>query len=143
MVILIDTNIIIDFLMKRQPYLEDAVKIVSLCTEKKVKGYLAAHTVSNLFYILRKEYSALQRREMLCALCKIFEISEIDKKKILAALENRNVTDFEDCLQMECALEVSAEYIVTRNLDDYADSKITAIDPKGFLKLVENQSGER
>lgn len=59
MVILIDTNIIIDFLMKRQPYLEDAVKIISLCTEKKVKGYLAAHTVSNLFYILRKEYSAL------------------------------------------------------------------------------------
>lgn len=76
---------------------------------------------------------------MLSALCKVFEISEINKKKILAALENENVADFEDCLQMECALEVSAEYIVTRNLDDYANSKIAAIDPKDFLKLVASE----
>lgn len=140
MVILIDTNIIIDFFMKRQPYLEEAIKIISLCSESKVKGYLAAHTVSNLFYILRKEYSASQRREMLSALCNVFEISEINKKKILAALENETVADFEDCLQMECALEVSAEYIVTRNLGDYTNSKIAAIDPKSFIELAENQS---
>lgn len=73
------------------------------------------------------------------ALCKVFEISAIDKKKVLVALENENFADLEDCLQMECALEVSAEYIVTRNLDDYANSKIAAIDPKDFLKLVASE----
>ena len=76
---------------------------------------------------------------MLGVLCKVFEISAIDKKKVLAALENGNFADLEDCLQMECALEVSAEYIVTRNLDDYVNSKITAIGPKDFIKIVGNQ----
>lgn len=135
MVVLIDTNIIIDFLVKREPYAENAIKIVGLCNEKRVKGYLAAHTISNLFYILRKDFSILQRREMLGALCKIFEISEIDKKKILAALENNDFADFEDCLQMECALEAGAEYIITRNPSDFVNSKLPVIEPRDFLEL--------
>ncbi|MDE6128220.1 MAG: PIN domain-containing protein, partial [Lachnospiraceae bacterium] len=71
MVVLIDTNIIVDFLMKREPYAEEAIKIVELCNQKKVSGCIAAHTISNLFYILRKEFSVLQRREVLGALCKV------------------------------------------------------------------------
>ena len=51
MVILIDTNVIMDFLIQREPYAQDAIKIVNLCYTKKLNGYLAAHTISNLFYI--------------------------------------------------------------------------------------------
>lgn len=69
MVALVDTNVIIDFLVNRKPYADDAAKIVDLCRKKKVTGYLAAHTISNLFYILRKNFSVSQRREMLGALC--------------------------------------------------------------------------
>lgn len=56
MVALVDTNVIIDFLVNRKPYADDAAKIVDLCRKKKVTGYLAAHTISNLFYILRKTF---------------------------------------------------------------------------------------
>lgn len=135
MVVLIDTNIIVDMLVKRQPYLEAAIKIVNLCTEKKIRGCLAAHTVSNLFYILRKEYSVTQRREILKALCRVFEISEINGEKITKALENNQFEDFEDCLQDECAASLMADYIVTRNIKDFANSKVPAIQPEKFLKL--------
>ena len=122
-------------LVKKQPYLEAAIKIVNLCTEKKIRGCLAAHTVSNLFYILRKEYSVTQRREILKALCRVFEISEINGEKITKALENNQFEDFEDCLQDECADSLIADYIVTRNIKDFANSKVPAIQPEKFLKL--------
>lgn len=95
---------------------------------------LAAHTVSNLFYILRKNFSALQRKEILISLCRIFEISDINKEKIIAALTNNNFSDFEDCLQMECALEVGADYIITRNISVFTNSKISVLEPTDFLE---------
>ncbi len=141
MVVLVDTNVVMDFLVNREPYADDAVKIVDLCSKKQVTGYLAAHTISNLFYILRKEFSVSQRREMLGALCKVFEISGMDRRKILDALKNEEFDDFEDCLQMECALEIGAEYIITRNCPDFADSDIPAIEPSGFLALFKENEG--
>lgn len=136
MVVLIDTNVIVDFLVRREPYAEDAIKIISLCNEQKITGYLAAHTIPNLFYILRRDFSVRQRKEMLRALCKIFDVSGIERDKILAALDNDEFEDFEDCLQMECAMEVGAEYIITRNLPDFVNSEIPVIEPKDILKML-------
>lgn len=135
MVVLIDTNVIIDFLINREPYAQDAIEIVDLCNKKRISGYLAAHTIPNLFYILRKDFSIIQRREMLYALCRLFKISGIDYRTIITALNNNDFDDFEDCLQMECAIKIGAQYIVTRNADDFNNSKIQAIEPKEFLKI--------
>lgn len=137
MIVLVDTNVIMDFMMKREPYAEDAIRIIDLCNRKQLTGYIAAHTISNLFYILRKDFTVSQRKEMLTALCGIFEISGIDRSKILAALDNQGFTDFEDCLQMECALEIGAEYIITRNTSDFRNSGISAVEPKIFLEMID------
>lgn len=88
-----------------------------------------------MFFILRKDYDAKDRREILCSLCKIFEIEGIDKAKLVSGLENEDFSDFEDCLQMECAKAYGAEYIVTRNVSDYVISEVTAILPEDYLKL--------
>ena len=136
MEVLIDTNVIMDFLMKREPYAEDAIQIVELCREKKLKGYVAAHTVPTLFYILRKDFSIPQRRELLNALCRVFEISEINREKILAALENEKFEDFEDCLQEECAVDAVADYIVTRNPKDFSGSRVQVISPSELLEML-------
>ena len=71
------------------------------------------------------------------ALCKLFEISNMDRRKIISALENEEVDDFEDCLQAECALEVGAEYIITRNSSDFTGSVIPAIESSIFLSFFE------
>lgn len=77
-----------------------------------------------------------QRREVLKALCRVFEISEIDRRKIRASLENYEFADFEDCLQMECALDVGAENIVMRNPADFVHSKVPVIEPGDFLRMI-------
>ena len=77
----------------------------------------------------------MYRREVLFNLCSIFDVEGIDKSKILSGLANEDFTDFEDCLQMECAKSYAADYIVTRNVADYLISEVKAIEPKEYLKL--------
>jgi len=133
--ILIDTNVLLDYLLERQPFFEDAKRIITSCVEGKAKGSIAAHSISNMFFILRKDYDAKERREILYNLCSIFDVEGIDKAKLLAGLSNEDFLDFEDCLQMECAKSYGADYIVTRNVSDYATSEVKAIEPKDYLKL--------
>ncbi len=105
------------------------------CAKREVVGIMAVHSIPNLFYILRKNFSQKERRDLLKDLCTVFRISELNAKKILAALDNDKFLDFEDCLQEECAVEAMADYIVTRNPGDFAKSRVKVIQPEDFLKL--------
>lgn len=133
--ILVDTNVLLDYLLEREPFFEDAKEVILSCIDGNVKGCIAAHSISNMFFILRKDYSVKERREVLSNLCSIFDVEGIDKTKLLAGLANEDFSDFEDCLQMECAKALGAEYIVTRNIYDYESSEVTAITPKEYLKF--------
>ena len=133
--ILIDTNVLIDYLLEREPFFADAKEVILSCADGKIKGCIAAHSIPNIFFILRKDYSAKERREVLSNLCSILDVEGIDKAKLLAGLTNEDFSDFEDCLQMECAKSYGADYIVTRNVSDYATSEVKAIEPKDYLKL--------
>jgi len=133
--ILIDTNVLLDYLLEREPFFEDAKGIMASCAEGKAKGCIAAHSIPNMFFILRKDYNAKERREVLSNLCSIFDVEGIDKGKLLSGLLNEDFTDFEDCLQMECAKSYGADYIVTRNVVDYSVSDVKAIEPKDYLKF--------
>ena len=133
--ILIDTNVLIDYLLERELFFEDAKKLILSCTNVETNGCTAAHSLSNMFFILRKDYDANERREVLLNLCKIFDVEGIDKAKLILGLQNENFSDFEDCLQMECAKAYEADYIVTRNVSDYATSEIKAILPKDYIEL--------
>ena len=134
--ILIDTNVLLDYLMTREPFYESAKEAVLMCVNGKTKACIAAHSISNMFFILRKDYNVKERKEILSNLCSIFDIEGIDKAKLLAGLQNEDFTDFEDCLQMECAKAYGAEYIVTRNISDYNLSDIKAILPKDYLTIT-------
>lgn len=133
--ILIDTNVLIDYLLERELFFDDAKEIILSCAEGNTKGCIAAHSIPNMFFILRKDYNSKERREILSNLCSLFDVEGIDKDKLLAGLSNEDFSDFEDCLQMECAKSYGADYIVTRNVSDYATSEVRAIEPKDYLKL--------
>ena len=134
--VLLDTNILIDYISMRVPFTDDAQAILELCIEKKIDGCIAAHSVMNAFYILRKELTANERRNVLTRLCNLLTVVGIDKDKLISALSNDDFFDVEDCLQSECAKEFSADYIVTRNVKDFQNSTIPAIPPDEFLKKV-------
>ena len=136
MKVLIDTNVMLDFLTERELFFESADKIMQMCQRKDIDGFIAAHSVMNAFFILRKEYTAKERREMLQNYMRIVSVVGIDSYNIERALQREDFPDVEDCLQDECALICKADYIITRNVGDYKYSKVPAIDGDGFLKLV-------
>lgn len=131
--VLVDTNVLLDYLLIREPFYEDSYKIVSDCVDGKLDGCIAAHSISNMFFILRKDFEIKERREILINICKIFTVEGIDFEKILAGLYNKDFSDFEDCLQMECAKTFGADYIITRNVADYQNSEIPPVTPQEFL----------
>ena len=104
--VLVDTNVVVDVVLKREPFFEDSYRILKSCSRKKLYGVLAAHTITNLFYILRKKFS----NELL----------------------NKNFKDFEDCLQVECAKAANVDYIITRDKTDFVDSEISCVTPNEF-----------
>ena len=136
MVVLIDTNILLNYLTNREDdYLEQSIKIVEMCAMGECTGYIAFHTLSTLWYVLRKR-SNKERRENLRDICEIFTVASASQDEILNAIDNDSFFDFEDCLQDKCAKEVGANYIITCNTKDFENSEIPAVNPKEFLKLI-------
>ena len=138
MKVLIDTNVIIDFLASRNPFFDDSNMIIQLCSVNKVHGFVAAHTIMNVFYILRKEYDLETRRIMLSKLMTMVDVVEIGADKILSAIRRNDFKDMEDCLQDECALSCGADFIITRNIKDFDKSKTKDITPNDFLMMIGN-----
>ena len=137
MVALIDTNILIDYLLSREDC-KSAEKIIDdFCTEGKVIGFIAGHSIPDIFYILRKDFSNEERRRILLDLLDILNVCTIDKTKLISALQQESFTDFEDCLQSKCAEDIAADYIITRNPRDFSESSVKVISPNEFVKLVE------
>ena len=133
--ILVDTNVLLDYFLTREPFFNDAKQIIEKCAEGKINACIAAHSVSNMFFILRKTYDVKERRELLLSLFEIFDVEGIDSEKLMKGLKNETFSDFEDCLQMECAESFCAQYIVTRNTADYVTSKIPAVTPTEYLEM--------
>ena len=134
MKVLIDTNVLLDYLTKRGPYYINARQIIQQCAANDLDGFVAAHSIVDAFYIMRKTVSVEKRREYLLQICKIITIIGIDERKLTAALSNLSFKDFEDCLQNECGIEVGVDYIITRNEKDFSESGITVVTPEKFLQ---------
>ena len=94
------------------------------CFDGTVKGYLACHSITNIFYIIRKEYTLAERADMIRLLCSELEVIGIDLQMILDALDSENLTDLEDSLQIQCAVHEKLDYIVTRNIMDFTHSEV-------------------
>jgi len=135
MKILIDTDVILDFLINREPFFEESYAVIQRCLED-VDGYISAHSVNNIFYILRKHRSIEERRHLLYEICNILDIVGINKEQIFNSINNERFIDFEDCLQVECAKSMGVDFIVTRNISDFLNSEIKAILPMDFASFV-------
>ena len=134
MVLLIDTNILLNYITNRpDPYLEQSVEIVRKCANGECTGYIAFHTLSTLWYVLRKRNDKV-RRENLKDICEIFTVATASQMEILDAIEKDSFEDFEDCLQDKCAKDVGADYIITCNTKDFVNSEIPAITPDEYIK---------
>lgn len=139
MVVLIDTNVILDFLITREPFYRASLEILRKCAMKELTGCIAFHSIPNLWYILRKTPEN-KRREWMSDICSFLEVVGANHKEVVNAIQNKNFKDFEDCLQDKCAITAGAEYIITRNPLDFEYSQIPAIQPEDFLERFESKN---
>ena len=128
MVLLIDTNIVLDVLAKRDGFYEDSSYIWKLCETGQVHGYISALTFANLVYILRKSLTPERIQEVYKLLSLIFDIADVTASDVEHAAASQ-WGDFEDALQNAAAERLHANYIVTRNVRDYQGSRLTAFTP--------------
>lgn len=134
MKVLIDTNVIIDFLLKREPFYQNSKMALMRCAKESVEGYIAMHSVSNLWYVLRKENDE-DRRKCLRIICLLLKVCFTNHNEVYNAIKNIDFNDFEDCLQESCAYINKLDYIITRNIKDYNYSRVKALTPKEFVEL--------
>lgn len=135
MKLLIDANILLDVLLNRVPYVQTSSVIWKLCEAEKAKGYVSALTFANLVYIMRKELDPKRIEETLRALSLIFEFTDFNASDLSRAAELK-WDDFEDAVQSVTAERVHADYIVTRNVRDFAESKVAACTPSELITRI-------
>ena len=136
MELLIDTNVIIDYFTNREQKSAGTDVLFEYIYSGKISAYIAAHTVPTIWYVLRKTLAPEELRNLLRALFSCFTVSPVGKNELLSALDRDDFSDFEDCVQDECASSVHAQYIITRNKKDFAHSKIPALLPAEFIRLM-------
>ena len=128
---LIDTNIILDVLCDRREFVKDSEKVFKLCEVKKIDGYISALSVPNIVYIMRKELDFKKIKNVIESLSLIFTITDLKADDInKAAL--MDFGDYEDAIQSACAERMQMDCIVTRNVKDFANSRIPAVTPAEF-----------
>lgn len=135
MKVLIDTNIILDVLCRRPGFYEDSAKVFKLCEVRRIIGVISALTVPNIIYILRKELDAEKIKEILDNLFLIFSVTDLKADDLRKAADMK-FKDYEDAVQSCCAARVKADYIITRNIRDFTESKVAAIMPAEFLERI-------
>lgn len=135
MKVLIDTNVILDLLCDRKAYADDASRVFKLCEVKKIEGVVSALSIPNIVYIMRKELDGERIREIIGQLSMIFTIADLKSEDILKAA-TLPINDFEDALQSVCASRVKADFIITRNVKDFAHSSVPAIKPAELFGCI-------
>ena len=132
---LIDANILLDVLQKREPHYRDSALIWKLCETEQAEGSISALSIANLVYIMRKELSPETIEDVLGKLSLIFSIVELTPADIGKAAEMK-WSDFEDALQAATAERIHAEAIITRNIRDFRKSRVIAFTPAEYLARI-------
>ena len=135
MKLLIDANVLLDVLQRREPHHSDSALIWKLCETGQVKGYVSALTIANLVYIMRKELTPERVEEVLTQLMLIFHLAELTESDILCAAK-KQWSDFEDAIQSTAAERLRADYIITRNVRDFRSSRVLALSPGELLARI-------
>jgi predicted nucleic acid-binding protein len=135
--VLFDTNVILDIVEKREPFYRDSYSVFLLAAKKLIDGIVGAGSITDIYYVTRKSCSDSEQ-----ALNSIVDFLEVivpvdTKADDIRAAIGLGFSDFEDAVICATAMRENAEYIITRNIDDFSSSPIKAVTPEQFLQLPE------
>ena len=125
--IFVDTNILLDVLLEREGFYYDALKIWAAAEEGKVDAYIAAISVNNVHYVVKRLKSETTAMIAVRIILRIFKVVPVDSELLSCAADFHD-KDYEDDIQFQCALRVKCSQFFTRNPTHY-DSSLMAIVP--------------
>lgn len=137
--VLVDTNVILDVLLMRDPWVGDAAKIWKHVEDGSLLGFVTATTITDIHYVAARLAGREKAMEAVQVCLAVFEVVNVDRASIERAIQFRGV-DFEDDLQVACAESVNAVAIVTRDKRGFAESNVAIWTPKECLLRVESIS---
>ena len=136
--ILIDLNILVDAFSRRESFFEPSTEVLAAAEIGVIEGWIAAHSVTTLFYLIAKDTSPTAARVHLTKLIQYLNIAAVDTHTIQQALALPS-KDFEDAVQMMAGVHAGAEYVVTRDRDGFKAGPLPVLSPGELLALVQGQ----
>ncbi len=139
MKVFLDTNILLDYLLKRQPFYDSTKKVFEMCLYK-IDGYITPHSLIDVFYILSEKTDASIEYclETILKLRAVLYVIPENDDRVFTAARNTSFSDFEDSMQNESALYAGVDYIITRNKKDFEKSAIPVVTTDEFIELAKN-----
>lgn len=133
----LDTNVVVDYMTKREGFYDNAAIIMSLAKHKRIKLYVASMSFATASYLMAKHYhndtSAIKLA--ISNFIKYCNVTVVDRATVESSVAS-GFADFEDGMQNACAIDCRADYIITRNTADFSQSIIRAVEPNQFLNIL-------
>jgi predicted nucleic acid-binding protein len=136
--VLIDTNIVLDFLLQREPFLQDAEAVFQAIDSGRVVGYVTATTLTDIFYIARRHTRSVeQARQAVLETLTVMVICPVNRAIVESAFTSGR-DDFEDAVQIACAVAQGLEAILTRDQQGFRSSAVPVLSVSQLLEQLEN-----
>jgi len=132
MKVLLDTNIVLDLLLEREPFCNEAKDIFTMIESNKISGFLCATSITTIYYLINKSVEKLKADEIIEQLLQLFNIADVNKNILIKSLKN-NGKDFEDSVIYTSAEYFNIDVIITRDKKGFKQSNIKVMKPNDFL----------
>ena len=134
--VLIDTNISLDFLLQRSPFFQDAKLLFQAIESGQVVGYVTATTLTDIFYIARRHTRNVEKaRQAVAETLNIMEICSVNRA-VLESAFGLSLIDFEDAVQIACAVAQGLDAILTRDTQDFLSSPVVVLSVRELLQRI-------
>ena len=138
--LMVDSNIFLDVLTRREPFYTLSKAVLELCESKKVQGFLSASSVTDIYYLVHRQlHNTELAYQALGSILDIVKVLTVTNEDVLKAYIAK-APDFEDCLLATCAKSNQCDAIVTRNKKDYLTFGITLLSPEELLELYPEEA---
>ena len=132
---LLDINVVLDILLDRKPHVDASAAVWAAVESGRVEGFLPAHAMTTIHYLVHKERGAAKARSVISALLRVFEIAPVDAAVIRHAVELPS-SDFEDSVTAAAAAAAGCDLIVTRDPKGFRGSPVQALAPEAATALL-------
>lgn len=141
MKVFLDTNVLLDVLARREPWVHDAATLLSIIDVGGASGFVSSHSLATIHYLVAKWHDREQANRSVADLLRLVRVVPLDHEAVLQALA-LGWPDFEDALQSVCAQIAAADHLVTRDPEDFRTSAVPTLSPSELVALIHARDGD-